>query len=117
VPPLAAQVETAWAAMSDIALALSVGEGGEAKLPGMLAAPLPDPAPFMSLEMDAGAYYGFIADATMSADDGDEERSAEFREAFGRTMKSLEDAIDRISFDTHFSDRGMEFPTTVEFAD
>jgi hypothetical protein len=53
----------------------------------------------------------------MSADDGDEERSAEFREAFGRTMKSLEDAIDRISFDTHFSDRGMEFPTTVEFAD
>ena len=117
VPPLAAQVETAWAAMSDIALALSVGEGGEAKLPGMLAAPLPDPAPFMSLDMDAGAYYGFIADATMSADDGDDERSAEFQQAFGRTMKSLEEAIERISFDTRFSERGIEFPTTVEFAD
>ena len=117
LPPLAAQAEDAWAAMSDTALALSVGEGGEAKLPGMLAAPASDPAPFMSLDMDASAYYGFIADATVSADDSDEEQSAEFQEAFRRTMKSLEDSIDRISFDMHFSERGIEFPSTVEFVD
>lgn len=119
VPPVAAQVETAWAAMSDEALALSVGEGNEAKLPDMLAAPPGDPAPFMSMDMDAGAYYGFIADVTMQADAGedDEERSPEFQEAFSRTMKSLEEAIDRIVFDVYFSERGIEFPSTVELAD
>ena len=118
VPPVAAQVETAWLAMSDGALALSVGEGNEAQLPDMLAAPLPDPAPFMSVEMDAGAYYGFIADVTLQAGAGadGEEQSQEFQEAFSRTMKSLEDAIDRILFDVHFSERGIEFPSTVELS-
>jgi hypothetical protein len=119
VPPVAAPVETAWLAMSDRALALSVGEGHEARLPDMLAAPTLEPAPFMSLDMDAGAYYGFIADVTMQADagDDDEERSREFQEAFSLTMKSLEEAIDRILFDVHFSERGIEFPSTVEFTD
>jgi hypothetical protein len=120
VPPAAAPVETAWVAMSDKALALSIGEGGEAELPAMLGAPLPDPAPFMSLDMDAGAYYGFIADATAQAaagDDGAEDRSPEFQAAFSRTMNSLGAAIDRIAFDVHFSERGIEFPSTVELAD
>lgn len=119
VPPVAAQVETAWVAMSDSALALSVGEGNEAQLPDMLAAPLPEPAPFMSLDMDAGAYYGFIADVSLEAvakEDG-EDRSREFQEAFSRTMKSLEEAIDRILWDMHFSERGIECPSTVELAD
>jgi hypothetical protein len=39
VPPIASQVRTAWVAMSDAALALSVGEGGETHLPGMLTEP------------------------------------------------------------------------------
>lgn len=119
VPPVAAQVETAWVAMSDTALALSVGEGGEAQLPDMLAAPPAEPPPFMSVDMDAGAYYGFIADVTMQAEAGDdgEERSPELQAAFSRTMKSLEAAIDRILFDVHFSERGIEFPSTVELAD
>lgn len=120
VPPIAAPVESAWVAMSDKALALSIGEGGEAQLPGMLAAPAPEPAPFMGVDIDAGAYYGFIADVTTqaaSAGDEGEDRSPEFQEAFSRTMNSLGVAIDRITLDVRFSEHGIEFPSTVDLAD
>lgn len=121
VPPIAAPIKTAYVAMSDSALALSLGDGGgERALPGMLGAPLSEPAPFASLEMDAGAYYGFIADVTMkaeAAEEGQAPPSPEFEQAFRQTMQSLEQAIDRISFEVHFSERGIEVPSTIELAD
>lgn len=113
----AAQVDNAHIAMSDRALALSVGEGGEAHLPDMLAASPADPAPFMSLDMDASAYYRFIGDVATQADDDDEENSPEVRAAVGQTMTALAETIDRITFDVYFTARGIEFPSTVELAD
>lgn len=119
VPPMAAaQVDTAYVAMSDKALALSIGEGVEAQLPDMLAAPPAEPSPFMSLDMDARAYYRFIGDVAMQpGPDEEEETSPEVREAVGRTMTALAETIDRIAFDTYFTARGIEFPSTVELAD
>ena len=115
VPPVASQVQTAWIAMSDAALALSVGEGGETHLPGMLTAPLASPPPFLSLDMDAASYYGFVGDAAAfgGSDDDTPEVNAAVREA----MASLQALIRRITVDVQFTERGIEAPSTVTLAD
>ena len=115
VPPVASQVRTAWIAMSDAALALSVGEGGEAHLPAMLSAPLVSPPPFMSIDMDAASYYGFVGDAAAlgASDDDPPEVKAAVREA----MTSLQALIRRITVDVQFTERGIEAPSTVTLAD
>jgi hypothetical protein len=115
VPPVASQVQTAWAAMSDNALALSIGEGGETRLPAMLSAPLATPAPFFSIDMDAASYYGFVGAAVTATDDG--ENSPEVNAAVRDVMKSLQSFIRRFTVEVYFTDRGIEFPATVTLAD
>ncbi|MEX0976377.1 MAG: hypothetical protein WDZ50_04700 [Woeseia sp.] len=115
VPPVAPQVQTAWIAMSDTALALSVGEGGETQLPGMLSAPLASPPPFMSIDMDAASYYGFVGDA--AALGGSDANTPEVNAAVREAMTSLQALIRRITVDVQFTERGIEFPSTVTLAD
>ncbi len=115
VPPVASQVQTAWVAMSDAALALSVGEGGETHLPGMLTAPLASPPPFMSIDMDAASYYGFVGDA--AAPGGSDENTPQVNAAVREAMTSLQALIRRITVDVQFTERGIEVPSTVTLAD
>lgn len=115
VPPIASQVQTAWVAMSDAALALSVGDGGETHLPGMLTAPLASPPPFMSIDMDAASYYGFVGDA--AALGGNDENRPEVNAAVREVMTSLQALIRRITVDVQFTERGIEAPSTMTLAD
>ncbi len=115
VPPVASQVRTAWIAMTDAALALSIGEGDETQLPGMLSAPLVSPPPFMSIDMDAASYYGFVGDAATLG--GSEENTPEVNAAVGEAMTSLQALIQRITVDVQFTERGIEIPSTVTLAD
>jgi hypothetical protein len=101
--------------MSDNALALSIGEGGETRLPAMLSAPLATPAPFFSIDMDAASYYGFVGAAVTATDDG--ENSPEVNAAVRDVMKSLQSFIRRFTVEVYFTDRGIEFPATVTLAD
>jgi hypothetical protein len=115
LPPVAAMVEAAYVAMSESALALSFGNGSEAELETMLAAAPTEPTPFMSLDMDAGRYYGFIGDAMTLTDDT--EQPPELVKAQGEVMQAFAKIFSRIYFDVLFTERGVEMPSTVHLAD
>jgi hypothetical protein len=115
VPAMAATIDAAYVAMSENALALSFGAGSEAGLAPMLTAKSATPPPFISMDMDAGRYYGFIGDVTMQPDGA--EHSPEVTRATGDLMRAMEQMFSRIAFDVQFTDRGVEIPSTVTLAD
>jgi hypothetical protein len=115
LPQVTSMTDAAYVAMSESALALSFGNGSEAQLESMLAAAPTEPWPFMSLDMDAGRYYGFIGDA-ISIDDG-AEQPPELAKAQGEVLQTFAKMFSRIYFDVLFTERGVEMPSTVQLAD
>ena len=115
LPPVAAMTEAAYVAMSESALALSFGDGSEVELRTMLAAAPTEPSPFMSLDMDAGRYYGFIGDAMALTDGADQ--PPELVKAQGEVMQTFAEIFSRIYFDVLFTERGVEMPATIHLAD
>lgn len=115
VPAMVSTVDAAYVAMSENALALSVGTGSESGLGAMLGAGATEPPPFMSMNMDAARYYGFIGDAMALGNE--EAQSQETAKAMSDVMNSLGQLFSRISFDVHFTDRGVEIPSDIELAD
>ncbi|MDJ0699831.1 MAG: hypothetical protein QNJ07_08250 [Woeseiaceae bacterium] len=109
-------VENSFVALEDNALALSVGEGAEREVTDLLGASSADPAPFMSMAIDAERYYGFIGDAMM-LDEGDDELSPEGRAAMRDMLTAFGELYDRLLMDVHFTSRGIEFDTTVTLGD
>ena len=116
LPAIASSMaEAAYVAMSESALALSFGTGSESALEAMLGADPNDPSPFISTDMDAARYYGFVGDA-MTLGDNDEQ-SAEVIQAQSEVMKTFQKMFSRISFDVLFTERGVEMPSAMELAD
>ncbi len=120
LPALSPAADEAYIAMSDDALALSLGAGSEAGLTAMLNAATVQPAPFMSLDVDASRYYGLLGDAIDAgmgaANDPDAADAAAMNQAASDMMKSFEDLFSRVSFTVQFTDRGIEMPSTVSLA-
>jgi hypothetical protein len=118
VPALASMVDAAYVAMSENALALSVGNGNESGLTDMLNASAAEPAPFMSMDMDAARYYGFLGEAMAEGAAGSgEEHSPEMGQAMADMMKTMEQMFSRVSFDIQFTERGIEVPSRMELAE
>jgi hypothetical protein len=110
-------VDAAYVAMTDNALALSIGEGTETRLGDMLSATVNEPHPFMSMEMDAARYYDFIAQTMKLDDDEEDKMPAELKEAIGEIMVVVGDMFSRMTFQVQFTERGIEFPSTIELAE
>lgn len=123
IPVLASTVDAAYIAMSEDALALSVGSGSETRLTEMLGATSAQPAPFMSMDMDAGRYYGFLGDAiasnTMNVSDAGapEGPSPEMLQATSDMMQSFEKLFSRVAFEIKFTERGIEIPSSMSLAE
>ena len=115
LPEAEAGAESAWIALTDSAIALSVSEDGETVLPAMLKAEGVTPPPFMSMGLDGARYYTALA-AAMREDD-DEEMSEEMREALSDVMTVAADFYERLQFDVTFTDRGIEIDTDMSLAD
>lgn len=115
LPPVAAVAEAAWVAMSENALALSFGDGSEAGLEAMLAASPGHPSPFLSLDVDAARYYGFIGDAMALSDDGDQPPGVVKTQR--ELMQVFAEMLERISFDVLFTEKGIEMPSTLILAE
>lgn len=111
----AGPVDEAWVAMSDTAIAMAVGNGSESKVGGMLTNAEGTPPPFMSTHMDAGRYYGFVAEAMRSG--GDDSPNPEISESMAELMETLGNLFERMSVDIQFTDRGIEMPSVVTLAD
>jgi len=118
LPQVAAMGIDAFAALSEDAIAISVGEGAETELEGLLSADSSDSAPFLSFSMDAARYYGFLGDAIAAGDpDSDEAPSPEFQAAMNEIMQAVAEVYDRMSADFRFTSRGVEIETSVTLKD
>ena len=112
---IAAMGQIVHVAMTDTALALSVGEGTEDRLGDMLDASAADPSPFMTIDMDAARYYKFISDS-MQADDS-LEALPEMRESIEAMIATVQESVARMSVTIDFSENGVELNSTVRLAD
>ena len=110
---LAALGQTVHIAMTDDAIAVSVGEGTEDRLGAMLAASVNDPSPFMAFEMDAARYYDSIGDAMMTDGDGDIESMQELQEAMQAMMNMAKESLSRLSITVDFTEHGIALNSTV----
>ena len=97
-----------YVAMNDDAIAMSVGDGAETKLGGVLSADAEENGIFFSFSMDAARYYAFIGEAMAVADqDDDNPMSPEFRAAMQDMMLAISEIYDRMSVHIRFTDDGM----------
>ena len=111
-------VQHAFVAMTQTAIALSVGAGSEARLSDMLEAEATSPSPIFSLSMDAARYYSLIGDAMSAAEQGSgDEVSPEMQAALSDIMRSLSDLYDRITVDMMFTARGAEVDSNLVLGD
>lgn len=119
VPQMQAMGIEAFAALTDSALAIAVGEEAEADLDGLLVAEAADPAPFMSFNMDAARYYSFIGDAIAAAPQKEGERapSPEMQAALQDIMTAIAELYDRLELDVLLTSRGMEIQSGVTLKD
>jgi hypothetical protein len=107
-----------YVALSDEALALSIGDGAETELGTMLSAKAQDNGTVFSFSMDARRYYRFIAEAMeiQEADD-DAPMSPEFQQAMKEIMLAIADIYDRMSADVRFTDDGIVIDSVVSLGD
>ena len=124
---LATIAEEAFAALSENALSISVGDGAEMNSAEMLVADSSEPAPFMSMNMDAARYYALIGDAMQSgtnSDDDEDEGEGEENEMPVAVRDAMRDVIvlsgsmyERMAVDVQFTERGIEMNALVTLSD
>ncbi len=99
--------------MNDDAIAMSVGDGAQAQLSGMLSADAADDGTFFSFSMDAGRYYAFLGEAMTVANDEDNPMSPKFKAAMQDMMLAISEIYDRMSVDVRFTDDGVVMDSVV----
>lgn len=117
VPQLQASGETVYIAMSDDALAVSVGDGMQAGLTTMLAAPVSDPSPFMSVDIDAAGYYKFIGESMAANAEDDLAGNPELQEAIQDLMTAPGNMFSRFKVDVEFTGNGVEIISNARLND
>ncbi len=108
---LAGIADEAFAALSNNALAVSLGEGAESNSADMLVADGVEPAPFMSMNMDAARYYAMIGESMASESmetDGGEPMPKAVSKALSDLMVVSGSMYERMSVDVRFTGRGVE---------
>jgi hypothetical protein len=119
LPQLAEIADQAFAALSNNGLAVSLGEAADANAEAMLQADVAKEKPFMSMAFDAKRYYEFIGQAAMEGDDSEdgEEVPPALRAAIRDAMVSSGEMYERMAFNVHFTERGVELNTRMTLAD
>lgn len=117
LPQLQAMGISAFAALTDSAVAVSVGEESESEVQGMLDAKGSAPAPFMSFSIDAARYYGFMGEAIAAGDVGEDAPTPEMKAALQDLMLSVADLYDRMAGDILFTENGIEMHMTETLKD
>lgn len=110
---------SAYAALTEGAIAIAVGEESEADIAGLLSAEVPETAPFMSVSIDASRYYSFLGDAIATAPRKDDEHgpSPEMQAALKEIMSAIADLYDRMTVDVLLTERGAEIQSSVTLKD
>jgi hypothetical protein len=117
LPQLQAMGLSAFAALTDSAVAVSVGEKSESEVQGMLGAEGATPPPFMSFSIDAARYYSFMGEAIAAGDVGEDAPTPEMQTALKELMQSVAGLYDRMSGDILFTENGIEMHMTETLKD
>lgn len=115
LPEGGADVDQAWIALTESAIALSVSKDAETALPALLTAEGATPAPFISAGIDAEQYYKLLGEA-MRTDD-DEEMTEQMREVMSDVLEAAADFYDRLKVDVTFTGKGIEIYTDMTLSD
>ncbi len=107
----------AFAALSESALSIALGEGAGGNAEAMLVAKGLATRPFFSFVMDTRRYYDFVGQAIMEAEEGDEPMSDEMRAAIRDAMVSSGDIYERMTINVHLTERGIEVGSRLVLAD
>jgi hypothetical protein len=108
-------VDSAWVALTDSAIAVSVSEDAEASLPALVKAAGGTPPPFMSMGLDGTRYYTLLGTAMRSSED--EEMSERMREATAGVFEAAADFYERLQVDVVLTKRGIEIENDLILAD
>jgi hypothetical protein len=109
---------TAFAAMTENAIAIASGDGADADLKNMLLAEPGDPSPFLSFAMDAARYYAFLGEAVAVAEDeGDEATPPELKAAVQEIMTAVAGLYDRMTAYVFLTADGVEIRSSVSLKD
>ena len=107
-----------YVAMTDDALAMSVGDGAETELARMLTADATENSTFLSFSMDAARYYTFIGEAmALSEPDDEDAMPPEFQAAMQDMMLAIADIYDRMLIDVRFTEKGIVIDSSVTLRD
>ena len=118
LPQTQAMGMTAYAALTDNALAIGVGDDPAAELKKMLTADAVEPPVFLTFSVDAARYYAFLGDAIAAGkQDTDDAPSPEMQAALMEIMQAISDLYDRMTADIRFTDRGVEIESSVKLSD
>jgi len=118
MPQMQAMGVAAFVALTDDAVAISVGDDAEAQLESMLSAEVADSAPFLSFSMDAARYYEFLGEAIAAGkQDQDDGPSPGMQAAMNELMQATADVYDRMSVDVRLTARGVEIVSSVTLKD
>jgi hypothetical protein len=113
LPQLQMMGISAFAAMNEGALAISMGDDAESQAESMLGADASTPPPFISFSVDAARYYSFMGEAIAAGDAGaDDEPTPEMQAALTEVMTSIAELYDRMSIDVLFTENGIEMHAT-----
>jgi hypothetical protein len=116
LPQLQAIAKSAYAAMAETALAISMGSEARTRVTAVLHAHSADPPPIMSASMDAGTYYELVSQSMMAEQDeeGNENPLPESaRVALRDAVLAMGKMYDRMAFDVRFTARGIEMHSKV----
>jgi hypothetical protein len=119
MPQMQAMGISAYAALTESAVAVAVGEDSESELAGMLGADATDPSPLISFSMDAGRYYAFLGDAIAAAEqkEGEKGPSPEMQAAMKDIMNAVAGLYERMTIDIMLTSNGVEIRAVELLAD
>ena len=119
MPQFSEIADQAFAALSNGGLSVSLGEGAEANAEAMLQADVVEDKPFMSVALDAKRYYEFMGQAAMEGSDSEEgeEVPLALRAAIRDAVVSSGEMYERMAFNVHFTDRGIEVNSRMTLVD
>ena len=117
---LQAIAQSAYAAMGETVLAISVGDDAKTRVSAVLESDTVEPPPFISATVDASKYYEFVAQSSMAEPDeeGAENALSEpARAALRDAMLKVGEMYDRMIVDVRFTERGIEMDSKVTLSD
>jgi hypothetical protein len=120
IPQLQAIAKSAYAAMAQTALAVSLGSEARTRVMTVLNADSSEPPPIMSASMDAATYYELVSQSMMAEQDeeGVENPLPEAaRIALRDAVLAMGKMYDRMVLDVRFTARGIEMNSKVTLHD